>query len=91
MRCAQLGLHDPFPGCWGFVKAGFAEPLSVNGSVLSAIQALKFDEINLNLFVQSLVHVDEIVLKDQKILDGTSIFGLHLAQDPFVKHSGMNV
>ena len=74
-----------------FKKTGFTKPLSIDRFVLSAVQALELDEINLKLSVQCLVHVDEIVFKNQKVLDGVSDFRSHLFQDSFVQHIKLNV
>jgi hypothetical protein len=54
---AQLRSHDPVSGGGNFKKTGLAEPLSKNWSVVSAIQALVFYEMDRKLFVKYLVKV----------------------------------
>jgi hypothetical protein len=81
---AQFGLHDPIPCSGRFKKARLTETLPVDGPVLPTVQTLEFDEIDLQLPIERLVHVDKVVLKDQKILDRASHFRSHLSQDSLV-------
>jgi hypothetical protein len=64
MGGAQFGIHDPISGYRGFIKTSFTKALSINGLIFPTVQALKFDEINLEFFVQGLVHVQKIGVKD---------------------------